>query len=154
ATAPRGAGPVNSYPTIMTRRATMRFGLIDRFIALAVVTFLPVVALASSFEVTPAVQAELDKQMKALSAWASDPVVVSAVKEQNGKGPIAGMDNAKWKTIRRSDVIVQGLIHSAAGEFLKKKIENSGGTLDKAFLNGALGEKVAFAEKTISYIHK
>ncbi len=130
----------------------MRF--VDRCIALAVVAFLPVVALASSFEVTPAVQAELEKQTKSLAAWAADPVVVSAVKEQNGKGPIAGMDNARWKTVRRSDAIVQGLIHSPAGEFLKKKIETSGGTLDKAFLNGAQGEKVAFAEKTISYIHK
>jgi hypothetical protein len=132
----------------------MRFGLIDRFIALAVVAFLPVVALASSFEVTPAVQAELEKQTKALAAWASDPVVIGAVKEQNAKGPIPGMDNAKWKTIRRSDAIVQGLIKNAAGEFLKKKIEVGGGALDKAFLNGAQGEKVAFAEKTISYIHK
>src|SRR5262249_38240106 len=109
----------------MIRRATMRFGLIDRFIALAVVAFLPVVALASSLEVTPAVQAELDKQAKALTAWAADPVIVSAVKEQNAKGPIAGMDNAKWKTIRRSDAIVQGLIHGAAGEFLNTHTQAS-----------------------------
>ena len=132
----------------------MRFGLIDRFIALAVVAFLPVVALASSFEITPAVQAELEKQTKALAAWASDPVVIGAVKEQNAKGPIPGMDNAKWKTIRRSDAIVQALVGNAAGQLLRKKIDASNGTLDKAFLNGAQGEKVAFAEKTISYIHK
>jgi len=132
----------------------MRFGFVDRCIALAVVAFLPVVALASSFEITPPVQAELEKQTKALAIWAADQVVVAAVKEQNAKGPLAGMDNAKWKTIRRSDAIVQGLTGNPAGQFLRKKIDGSGGTLDKAFLNGAQGEKVAFAEKTISYIHK
>jgi hypothetical protein len=132
----------------------MKFGFVDRCIALAVVAFLPVVALASSFEITPPVQAELEKQTKALAVWAADPVVVAAVKEQNAKGPLAGMDNAKWKTIRRSDAIVQGLTGNPAGQFLQKKIDTSGGTLDKAFLNGAQGEKVAFAEKTISYIHK
>ena len=132
----------------------MKFGFVDRCIALAVVTFLPVVALASSFEITPSVQAELEKQTKHLATWAADPVVVAAVKEQNAKGPIAGMDNGKWKTVRRSDPMVQGLAGNAAGQFLRKKIESSGGTLDKVFLSGAQGEKVAFAEKTISYIHK
>jgi hypothetical protein len=109
---------------------------------------------AVAFDLTPAVQAELDKQKAALVKWAADPVVVSAVKEQNAKGPIAGMDNAKWKAMRRSDPVVQAMVKSPAGEFLVKKIEASGGALDKAFLSAAHGEKVAFAEKTISYIHK
>jgi len=141
-------------PTGLQRRTTMKFGFVDRCIALAVVAFLPVVALASSFEITPSVQVELEKQTKALATWAADPVVVAAVKEQNAKGPIAGMDNGKWKAVRRSDPMVQGLAGNAAGQFLRKKIESSGGTLDKVFLSGAQGEKVAFAEKTISYIHK
>ena len=132
----------------------MRFGFADRCIALAVVALLPVVALASNFEVTPVVQTELEKQAKVLATWAADPVVVAAVKEQNAKGPIAGMDNTKWKAVRRSDPIVQALVGNAAGQLLRKKIDASNGTLDKAFLNGAQGEKVAFAEKTISYIHK
>src|SRR5262249_9293746 len=132
----------------------MRVGIVDRCIALAVVAFLPVVTLASSFEITPAVQAELDTQTKGLGAWAADRVVVGAVKEQNARGPIAGMDNGKWKTVRRSDPIVQGLAGNPAGQFLRKKIDASGGTLDNVFLNGAQGEKVAFAEKTISYIHR
>ncbi|PYM99868.1 MAG: hypothetical protein DME08_05045 [Candidatus Rokuibacteriota bacterium] len=97
----------------------MKFRYVDRCIALAVVAFLPVVALASSFEVTPTVLAELEKQSKVLAAWAADPVVVAAVKEQNAKGPIAGMDNAKWKAVRRSDPTVQALVGSAAGQLLR-----------------------------------
>jgi hypothetical protein len=132
----------------------MKFRFIDKCVAAVVVAFLPLMALAGSFELTPSIQGELERQVKALAVWAADPVIVNAVKEQNAKGPIPGMDNAKWKTVRRSDPIVQGLINNPAGQFLKKKIEASGGTLDKAFLNGAQGEKVAFAEKTISYLHR
>ena len=107
-----------------------------------------------AFEITPAVQAELDRQKAAVVAWASDPLIVSAVRAQNDRGPIPGMDNAKWKTIRRTDPIVQSLVGAPAAHFLKKRIEASGGALDKAFISAAHGEKVAFAEKTISYLHK
>ena len=108
----------------------------------------------AAFDLTPAVQAELDKQKAIVAAWAADPVLIAAVKEQNLKGPLPGVDNAKWKSIRRSDPIVQAMVKSPAGLYLKKQIEAGGGALDKAFLSAAHGEKVAFAEKTISYIHK
>lgn len=109
---------------------------------------------ARAFEITPAVQAELDRQKAAVAAWAADPLVIGAVREQNGRGPIAGMDNAKWKTVRRSDLLVQAMIAAPAGVFLKQRIDASAGALDKAFISAARGEKVAFAEKTISYLHK
>ncbi len=51
----------------------------------------------AGFEITPAVQKELDKQVGQVKAWAADPVIVKAVLAQNEKGPIAGMDNSKWK---------------------------------------------------------
>lgn len=132
----------------------MKRTLFDRWLMIAAVALVPAVVVAQSFEITPAIQAELEKQKQALGAWAADPIIVNAVKEQNAKGPIGGMDNPKWKTVRRSDPIVHGLINNPAGQFLKRKIEASGGSLDKAFLNGAQGEKVAFGEKTISYLHK
>jgi hypothetical protein len=109
---------------------------------------------ATALEITPAVQAELDRLKQTAAKWAADPAVVSAVKAQNDKGPLAGMDNATWKAIRRSDPAVQGFVQSPAGQFIRAQIQASGGGLDKAFLNGAQGEKVAFAEKTISYLHK
>src|SRR3989304_9853914 len=80
---------------------------------------------AWGFEMTPAVQAELDKMKTQISGWAGDSVIVRAVTEQNGKGPIAGMDNAKWKTIRRSDDVVKDFQSNAAGKYLKAKIEAS-----------------------------
>ncbi len=118
------------------------------------VTFLTAVAGAASFEMTAAVQAELDKQKTVIASWAANPVIVNAVLEQNRKGPIGGMDNAKWKVTRRSDPVVAGFQTSPAGQLLKTKLTESQGAVSEAFLNAAQGEKVAFVEKTTSYIHR
>jgi hypothetical protein len=107
----------------------------------------------AGFEMTAAIQAELDKQKTVVAGWAASPVIVGAVAEQNHKGPIAGMDNAKWKTTRRSDPVVVGFQANAAGQFLKAKLAESQGAVSEAFLSAAQGEKVAFAEKTSYYIH-
>jgi hypothetical protein len=125
-------------------------------VALAVVLLtgaLPLASPAGAFEMTPAIQSELDRQKTVIAGWAADPAIVSAVKEQNGKGPIDGMDNAKWKTTRRSDAMIKAFQANPAGQLLKAKVDGGGGTFSEAFLNGAKGEKVAFVEKTTSYIH-
>ncbi|MFB3818188.1 MAG: hypothetical protein ACE147_11030 [Candidatus Methylomirabilales bacterium] len=107
-----------------------------------------------AFEISPAVQAEIDRQKSVIAAWAASPEVVSAVREQNARGPIPGMDNAKWKATRRADLTVRGFQMNPAGRFLKRKLDESGVTYSEAFLSAARGEKVAFVEKTTSYIHK
>ena len=106
-----------------------------------------------AFEMTPTTQAEIDKHKTLIAGWVADPVIVSAVKDQNGKGPIAAMDNPKWKNTRRSDAIVKAFQDNPAGKMLKAKLEASGGMYTEAFLSAAQGEKVAFVEKTTSYIH-
>lgn len=121
--------------------------------SITLVAALPLLALAQSFEITPVVQTELDRQKQVVAGWAADPTIVSAVKEQNAKGPVAGMDNPKWKATRRSDALVRAFRSNPAGRFLRAKIEGSQGALSEAFLNGSHGEKVAFVEKTTSYIH-
>jgi hypothetical protein len=108
----------------------------------------------AGFEMTPAIQAELDRQKGVVASWAANPVVLGAVVAQNRRGPIAGMDNAKWKMIRRSDPVVTAFQSGAAGQFLKTKLQESNGAVSEAFLNGAKGEKVAFVEKTTSYLHR
>jgi hypothetical protein len=118
------------------------------------VMFLTAVAAAAGFEMTAAVQAELDKQKTVIASWAASPVIVNAVLEQNRKGPVAGMDNVKWKMTRRSDPLVTGFQTSSAGQFLKAKANESQGAVSEAFLSAAQGEKVAFVEKTTSYIHR
>jgi hypothetical protein len=108
----------------------------------------------AGFEITPAIQAELDRQKAIVATWAANPVVLTAVASQNRRGPIAGMDNAKWKMMRRSDPVVTAFQNGSAGQFLKSKLQESNGAVSEAFLNGAMGEKVAFVEKTTSYLHR
>lgn len=119
--------------------------------------FLVVLSLpmfAAEFQISEKVQAELEKRKTDLSALAANAVIVGAVKDQNGKGPIAGLDNPKWKVTKRSDPMVKALQDCPAGKFLKEKADASGGAYSEAFLNASQGEKVAFIEKTSSYIHK
>ena len=131
----------------------MNIHFLSRYVAVVALAALPAISVAVDFEVTPAVQAELDRQTTVVAGWAADPVVVKAVQEQNQKGPIAGMDKATWKKTRRSDSLVKEFQKNPAGAFLQSKLRGSGGMATEAFLNGAKGEKVAFAEKTSSYIH-
>jgi hypothetical protein len=116
--------------------------------------FLAAVGAEAASEMTAAIQAELDKQKAIAAAWAASPVIVNAVLEQNRRGPLAGMDNAKWKITRRSDPTVTALQANAAGQFLKTKLNESQGAVSEAFLSAAQGEKVAFVEKTTWYIHR
>lgn len=111
-------------------------------------------AHAGKFDITPSMQAALDKQKTVISTWASNPAIVKAVSTQNAKGPIAGMDNRKWKTTRRSDPLIAEYQSNEAGMFLKSRLDEGQNIYSEAFLSAAAGEKVAFVEKTSSYIHK
>ena len=121
----------------------------------AMVVVLAATAWAGScFEVMPAVQEQITQKIWLANGWAGSKELVDAVIAQNQKGPIPGMDNPKWKTVPESDAIVQGFINNAVGKFLKEEFAKTDGIVTGAFLNGIQGEKVAFTEKTGSYIHK
>ena len=122
-------------------------------VAAAVMTAMLAAPPAWSFELTAPVQAELDKQKVVIAKWAAEPAIVAAVKEQNSKGPLTGMDNATWKTTRRTDAMVKAFQASPAGQLLRTRVDGGAGTFNEAFLSAAKGEKVAFVEKTTSYIH-
>jgi hypothetical protein len=109
---------------------------------------------AWALDITPAIQKEIDRHVEVVKGWAGDPAVVKAVVAHNDKGPLAGMDNPKWKAVRRSDALVKEFQSNPAGQYLQQKLKDSNDVYSEAFLNGAQGEKVAFAEKTSSYIHK
>jgi hypothetical protein len=135
----------------VTKEATMRW-----FLTAAVVVFLGITVgvAAAGQTISPAVQKALDRQVEVVKGWAANPLLVKAVAAQNEKGPIAGMDNAKWKTVRRSDELIKGFQTNEAGQWLRQKCTESNGVFPEAFLNAEKGEKVAFYEKTTSYVHK
>jgi hypothetical protein len=108
---------------------------------------------AGALELTPALQKELARQTESVKALAANPTLVKAVLDQNEKGPIPGLSNEKWKTVRRSDDLVHGFVKNDAGRVLVQKVADTDGIWLRAFLSAARGEKVAFTEKTISYVH-
>jgi len=111
-------------------------------------------AFSGEYQLREKIQNELNKRKIEISAWVTDALIIKAVNEQNAKGPIVGMDNPTWKLAKRTDPVVAAFRTCAAGQFLKDKIHSEGSAFSEAFLNGAQGEKVAFVEKTSSYIHK
>jgi hypothetical protein len=111
-------------------------------------------ARAQNTEMNPAIQAELDKEKAEIASWASNPLIVKEVQEQNKRGPVAGLDNDKWKATPASDPKIKAFQENPAGHFLKEKLQAKESIFTEAFLNGSNGEKVAFVEKTTYYIHK
>ena len=108
----------------------------------------------SCFKVMGDIQTQITWQVWNAKGMAASPVVVEAVIAQNKKGPIPGMDNAKWKKVPEKDAVVQGFINNDAAKFIKGELDKTNGIAVGAFLNAANGEKVAFTDKTGSYIHK
>lgn len=132
----------------------MKKGVFKPIAILAVLVGMCAVSLAAEKELSAAAKAALGKETQTIAGWASAPEIVAAVKEQNAKGPLAGMDNEKWKAVKRSDPIVKSFQDSPAGQFLAGKVSAGKGLYAEAFLSGAQGEKVAFVSKTSAYIHK
>jgi hypothetical protein len=110
-------------------------------------------AADSASRITPAIQAALDGQTRIVSAWAANPKIVSAVKTQNKKGPLAGMTNHAWKSVPADGPLVRGFEKNAAGQFLSGRLAASGGLYREAFLSAAQGEKAAFVDKPSDYLH-
>ncbi len=129
----------------------MKRSLVAASLAAAALAAVPAGAVQ---EITPAMQKEISRRTEVIRKWAASPVIVKAVLAQNEKGPIPGMDNVKWKSVRRSDELIRSFVGSEAGRFLAARLEESKGLYARAFLCASRGEKGAFNEKTISYLHK
>jgi hypothetical protein len=107
----------------------------------------------ATFDVTAALQKELDRQIVQIKAWAADPLLVKTVLWKNQMGPLNGMDNEKWKTVRRSDDLIRSYMGNDAGKLLARKLEGSNGLYVRAFVCGTRGEQVALTEKTENYLY-
>ena len=113
-----------------------------------------VLALDSTARITPEIRGQIDTQKRTLAQWAKDPTVVAAVRSQNAKGPIPGLTNRKWRSLKLGDPTVTAFQQNPAGQLLSRKMAASKGLFNELFLCAAQGEKVAFVEKPSTYIHK
>jgi len=101
----------------------------------------------------PALQAKVDDKLKQVLTWASDPVIVAAVKSQNASLPpdYAAMNQDNWKDASIIDPFVRSFIKNDVGQFLKSKKDE---VVSEEFVSDANGIKVGFMSKTTNWSHK
>ncbi|SFS07762.1 hypothetical protein [Yoonia litorea] len=102
-----------------------------------------------------AMQDYLETEMR---AWMNDPVLVSAIKDQNAV--TAGYDQAEidtldetWRAYAGMDdaPIITAVIDNPAAAFLRERVSASGGVMTEAFVMDAKGLNVAASEPTSDY---
>lgn len=96
-------------------------------------------------------KALLEKQYDVIKSWASNPVIVKAVKDSNANPEGKEMSDEKWGKLAVTDTLARGLSKNPAAEEIKK-LKTPATT--EAFLNNAQGTKVAYLAKTTSWSHK
>lgn len=105
-------------------------------------------------DLTPEAQKKVDAVIKEAQQWASDPIIVKAVKDQNEKGlpaAYADMTQEKWNGLSILDPLVRDFTKNAATDFLKTKKTDA---ITATNLSDAKGYKVAFLAKTKYWCHK
>ena len=100
-----------------------------------------------------ALQSKIDEQIKAITAWAADPVIVDAVRAHNTSLPPehAALNQDKWRALTVLDPLVRGFTKGPVGQFLKSKKSD---LITEAFVSDAQGLKVGFIAKTSGWSHK
>lgn len=111
-------------------------------------------SVAHAGTITPAMQQKVDAYKTKATTMAADPALIKTVKEANAKGPIPGMDNAKWGPIPESDTVVAEMVNNPAGKLLTQWMNADAKGLNKLVLTGKDGQRFAFTSKPISYMSK
>lgn len=67
--------------------------------------------------ITPELQKKVDGYKEKLVKWATNPIVLKAVKDSNTQGGIAGMTPAKWTELAETDAAVTAVLKSPVGAY-------------------------------------
>jgi len=128
----------------------MKF-LLNKSIAMGLFAGLVLTSFSTVAAELPApLQAKVDKYKQKLVEWAANPVIVSAVKEANGKGGLSGMSNSKWLEVADKDPVVMGFVTSKAGA-LVSKWDDENKEVDKLVVRDEKGNLVAASTKPLLY---
>lgn len=125
-----------------------------KIFALAAATAL-IGSTAAANEFGPAMQDYMNAQ---IMEWANDPVLIEAIRAQNemtaGYSP-ADIDAAdqRWRAeVGTSNTpTISPVIDNAAADFLRSRLEESGGTITEVFIMDAQGLNVAATGATSDY---
>ncbi len=115
--------------------------------------FLSTAAFANDF--APAMEAYLEGEIR---AWAQDPVLVEAIMAQNsamGDLPQSEIDalDAAWRSEvgTASTPTISPVLDGPAADFLRARVEESGGMITEVFAVDAQGLNVAASDITSDY---
>ena len=111
-------------------------------------------SVAYAGAITPTMQQKVDEYKAKAATLAADPALIKAVKEANAKGPIPGMDNAKWEPIPESDPVAAEMVNNPAGKLLTQWMNADVKGMNKLVLTGKHGQRFAFTSKPASYMSK
>lgn len=122
-------------------------------ITLATLGFAALALCATGADLDPALQAKVEAKIKEIQSWASDPILVKAIKAQNAGLPAeaAAMTQEKWKELSVLDPFVRAYTKNEVGQFLKSKKTD---VITEAFVSDAAGFKVGFLGKTSNWSHQ
>ena len=112
------------------------------------------VSTAGFSQAPPELKAKFDAKVKQIEPLATDPQVVSAVKNYNTTPPspeAKAMTNEQWHSLTLFDPFVRSIGKTALSEYLKTKRDD---VIAKIFVSGADGGKVGFDAKTEHWTHK
>ncbi|GMR22774.1 MAG: hypothetical protein BMS9Abin37_1147 [Acidobacteriota bacterium] len=119
-----------------------------RMLILAVLSSAPALQKAD-----PALEAEVEARITIVERWASDPIVVRAVREANEKlrsmSEIELIDT-RWQETRGVDDFIRSIIDHPAAKRLRE-LRASNPELQEAFLTDRLGANVAATNKTSDF---
>lgn len=121
------------------------------------VVFLWILSFSASVwagDVTPKMQPKIDAYKKQVATWATDPLIIKAVKEANAKGAIPQMGNAKWRELKENDPIVMAFVNNAAGHLMTKWLNADAKGINKIVLSGNKSHRAAFTSMPAVYIGK
>lgn len=123
----------------------MNWGKLNQFHFSAYVVALVLsvgVTMNASADLPPDLQAKVETYKKKLSEWATNPVIVAAVKESNTKGGLApGMTNSKWDELSEKDPVVLAFSTNEAGKLCAKWEEDK--SISKLYLRDEKANLVA-----------
>lgn len=116
--------------------------------------FVATASMAGAVEPHAAMQAYVDSD---IMTWAHEAVIVDAIAAQNAQ--TAGYDAARIESLDqtwRAEVgtgsdLVDGVLMNAAADFLRSRIEASGGMITEVFIMDAHGLNVAASGATSDY---
>ncbi|MFA7241882.1 MAG: PDC sensor domain-containing protein [Sulfuricellaceae bacterium] len=103
---------------------------------------------AQAEPIPPDVQAKVEKYKHKLVEWAANPVIVTAIKEANAKGP-GGMNNGTWDDLKEDDPKVMAHKTNAAGKQLAKWEEDK--NINKLYIRDEKANFVAGSNKPLRF---